>query len=252
MDRLAAAKRTLQALQQHLTPQHPDVIRMTRMVHDLEEQIKAAGGSPDQVVPEETPETARDRKINDTQDQIAQIKDRIGRREKEEDRLRGVLRTYQARADAAPTRGTELIELTRDYGTLQDLYNGLLKKSEASRMAADLENRQIGEQFRLIDPARLPEQPISPNRGLIAAAGAAGGLALGLLLAALAEYRQDTFAIDHEVVSVLALPVLAMVPEMVTSGERRRRRARRLLMSTAGLAIVFVTAGTVVWLVLHT
>ena len=185
--RLAAAERTLQALKQRLTPQHPDVIRMTRMVHDLEEEIKAAGGSPDQVVPEETPETAHDRKIDDMQDQIAQITNRIARREKEEGRLRGVLRSYQAKAEAAPARGTELIELTRDYGTLQDLYNSLLKKSESSRMAADLENRQIGEQFRLIDAARLPERPFSPNRGLIAAAGAIGGLALGLLLAALAD-----------------------------------------------------------------
>ena len=61
----------------------------------------------------------------------------------------------------APTRESELVELTRDYATLQGLYSSLLAKKEESKIAANLERRQIGEQFKLLDPARLPERPIS-------------------------------------------------------------------------------------------
>jgi polysaccharide chain length determinant protein (PEP-CTERM system associated) len=248
--RLASARRTLAALQQRYTANHPDVIRMQREVKKLENEV-AATPTPGLGTPMSQPEQARARRIADLDALIAQTDARIKRREDEERRLQGEQRGYQAKADAAPTRETELIALTRDYGTLQDLYASLLKKSEESRMASELETRQIGEQFRLLDPARMPERPFSPNRILIAIAGAAGGLALGLLIAALAEYRDNSFSVDYEVVEVLALPVLAMIPEMLTQGERRRFRMRRLLTSAAALLALTVTAGAVIWFVLR-
>ena len=61
---------------------------------------------------------------------------------------------YQASVDAVPTRESELIELTRDYETLQSIYTSLLSKREDSKIAANLERRQIGEQFKILDPAR--------------------------------------------------------------------------------------------------
>ena len=68
------------------------------------------------------------------------------------------------------------------YEIMKETYKTLLLKSADARMSADLERRQIGEQFRIIDPARLPEQPISPNRLRIAMLGALVGLAIGLVL----------------------------------------------------------------------
>jgi polysaccharide chain length determinant protein (PEP-CTERM system associated) len=247
--KLDAARRMLTSLQQRYTPQHPDVIRMQREVKKLENEVASV---PDSGLgtPMSQSEQARARRVSDLDWQIAQFNTRIKRREDEQKRLQDQQHQYQAKADAAPTRETELISLTRDYSTLQDLYASLLKKSEDSRMASELESRQIGEQFRMLDPARMPERPFSPPRALIAIAGAAGGLALGLLLAALAEYRDNSFAVDHEVVAVLALPVLAMIPEMLTLGERRRLRMRRLLASTVGLLALTVAAGAVIWFVL--
>lgn len=247
--KLESARRMLAALQQRYTPNHPDVIRMRREVQKLENDV-AAMPTPGLGSPMTGPEQKRARRISDLDAQIAQTTARIKHRDDEQKRLQSEQRAYQAKADAAPIRETELIGLTRDYGTLQDLYASLLKKSEESRMASELESRQIGEQFRLLDPARMPERPFSPNRLLIAIAGAAGGLALGLLLAALAEYRDNSFAVDHEVVAVLALPVLAMIPEMLTHGERRRLRMRRVLASTVGLLALTVAAGAVIWFVL--
>ena len=51
------------------------------------------------------------------------------------------------------------MELTRDYSTLQAAYTSLLMKREDSMIAANLERRQIGEQFRILDPASRPEKP---------------------------------------------------------------------------------------------
>ena len=70
-----------------------------------------------------------------------------------------------------------MTELTRDYTTLQGITLSLLGKKEDSKIATNLERRQIGEQFRLLDPARLPEKPFSPNRSRSELDGHGGGLA---------------------------------------------------------------------------
>ena len=82
-------------------------------------------------------------------------------------RLKGMLATYSRRVEAAPRRESELTELMRDYQIVQESYNSLLAKSQSSNIAADLERRQIGQQFKMIDAARLPERPISPDRDRI-------------------------------------------------------------------------------------
>jgi hypothetical protein len=102
-------------------------------------------------------------------------------------------------------------------------------------MSVDAERRQLAEQFVLLDAARLPERPFSPNRVLINIMGLVGGLALGLGLVALLEYRDTTFKTDSELANVLGLPVLAVVPLMRSDSERRTA-FRRSLALNVGLA----------------
>jgi succinoglycan biosynthesis transport protein ExoP len=110
----------------------------------------------------------------------------------------------------------------------------------------NLERRQIGEQFKILDGARLPERPISPNRTRINLMGLLGGLGLGLGLVALLEYRDTSLKTDEDVITTLALPVLAVIPAMITAAERRKLKKRRLLLassaSVAGLVFVAVVA----------
>ena len=79
-----------------------------------------------------------------------------------------------------PERESELVELTRDYETLQETYTSLLTKKEDSKLAANLERGQIGEQFRILDPASLPERPSNQEQRLTMGIGASlGGLVSG-------------------------------------------------------------------------
>jgi capsular polysaccharide biosynthesis protein len=172
------------------------------------------------------------------------LQKRINEKEGQEKRLRGVLDGYQERVAAVPVRETELVELTRDYETLRQIYTSLLAKSENARAAADLERRQIGEQFKVLDPARLPERPISPNRAQINSMGAASGLAVGLGLLLLLEYRDRSLRTEEDVLDALALPVLALVPRMMNAVERRRRqRNRRLVRVAVGTTVFLLVVG---------
>jgi len=79
----------------------------------------------------------------------------------------------------------ELTELTRDYATLRSQYDSLWGKQLEAQTAANLERRQLGEQFRMIDSARVVPRPVGSNRLRAALLGALVGLAAGLLLVVL-------------------------------------------------------------------
>jgi uncharacterized protein involved in exopolysaccharide biosynthesis len=69
-----------------------------------------------------------------------------------------------------------------EHEQLKSIYRGLLMKREHAVMSANLERRQIGEQFKLVDSPRVAETPISPNRPLIAGQGAVAGFLLGVTM----------------------------------------------------------------------
>ena len=73
-----------------------------------------------------------------------------------------------------------------EHEMLVENYKQLLSNREAAKMALRLEQRQISEQFKIIDGARLPERPIGPYRFPYVVLGALGGIATGLLLSLIA------------------------------------------------------------------
>ena len=75
--------------------------------------------------------------------QIEDIDRQLEDKQQEDRRLRDLIAAYQAKVDVVPTRESELVELTRDYATLQATYTKLLAKREDSKLAANLERRQI-------------------------------------------------------------------------------------------------------------
>jgi polysaccharide chain length determinant protein (PEP-CTERM system associated) len=247
-ERLANARQQLQAMQLRFKDSHPDIPRMKRIIADLEKAAaaEAAEGHEGPTVPLTAAGLAQQRRLIEMQTERESVERRIAIGATEQARLQGILATYRARIEAAPERESELAELSRDYQTLQDQYQLLLKQSQQSHIAADLERRQIGEQFRIIDTARLPERPTGPDRLRINVLGAGAGFAFGLMIIGLLEYRDTSFRTRDDIVTVLSLPVLAVVPLMVTAGELRRSR-RRTFALAASVAIALVAIVISAW-----
>jgi polysaccharide chain length determinant protein (PEP-CTERM system associated) len=233
LQQLAAHRASLAGLELRLTPQHPDIVRLRQVIAELETKAEAealrqplsTAGAP----PMHPAEAARQRRIADLRSELAQLTKEIDRQLAEEVRLRGIAQRYQQRAEAAPTRQTEMIELMRDYNQHQATYGALLSKREQARLSADLEANQIGEQFTLLDPARVPQRPFSPNRLRIGQMSAIAGLALGVALVGLLEYRDRSLKTEDDVKATVSLPVLAVVPLMASPAEKRRAFRFRLL-----------------------
>jgi polysaccharide chain length determinant protein (PEP-CTERM system associated) len=240
--RLETARDNLRGMLLRLKPDHPDVIVARRQILELEGKLQSAPAPTAAPVPETDVRSAiadatRRSRMKQIQAEIDNVDRQIAAKETEAERLRQQIDEYQRRVDAAPTRETEMTELMRDYKTLQDVYVGLLEKKEASKLAANLERAQAGEQFKILDPARVPERPFSPNHFQTVSIGAVVGLGLGLALAVLLELRDSTVRTEEEVVRLLALPVVAVVPLMHTAIDRRRVRR---LVAGVGFAIVIL------------
>ena len=114
-------------------------------------------------------------------------------------------------------------------------------------MAASLEQRQIGEQFRILDPPRVPLKAQSPNRLRINGLGTLAGFGLALLLTVLAERRgirrcgpKPTWRARS------TCPCLVLVPFVTTEADLRRQRRRRLMTSIA-VVVVSVATGALAW-----
>jgi polysaccharide chain length determinant protein (PEP-CTERM system associated) len=232
---LAAAQTLLESQQLRYKPGHPDLEATKRRIEELQVRLAAESSTTSprpRVV--SAADQLRQRNIENLKTDMAELDRQIARKQDEEKRLQGVADDVQRRVDALPTRESELTELTRDYGTLQDNYRSLLQKKSESEMAANLERRNVGEQFKLLDPAQLPERPSSPNRPMINLVGMVAGLAVGAVLVGIVEVRDNSFRTDEEVAAVLALPVLAVVPAMQSDADRKSALWRRLLLS-AGL-----------------
>lgn len=242
--RLAAARDTLAVLKlQGETADHPDVKSTERLIRDLQKQADAealAQPVSSDAVSLSPAERARQGQIAALQAQLTQLDQRLAAEQTEETRLRKVAADYQQRLDAVPERESEMVDLTRDYGTLQALYTSLLAKKEDSTISANLERRQIGEQFKVLDQAILPQRPFSPNRQRINLIGMGSGLIIGFFLIALFEYRDTTFKADDEITNLLALPVLAVVPLMRSHVDRQRATRWRWVV---GLGLGGTVAG---------
>ena len=248
---LEAAESAVRALESRLTPQHPDLVQARVALKRLQEQ--AAGGAPSSGTTVTEPrlssaEVARRNRLSELRSQLGAIDGQIAQKLEEERRLRTVIAGYRARVEAATTRQTELVSLTRDYETLQNQYRSLLGRYEDSKVAANLERRQIGEQLRILDPASLPERAFTPNRPVIVAGGAGFGLILGLALIGVLEFKDRSLRSVEDVTMTCALPVLVSLSIIPTDAQITRARRTRLAARAAGLvAAVGGVVALVIW-----
>jgi polysaccharide chain length determinant protein (PEP-CTERM system associated) len=251
---LEMARALVTRLQQRLTPEHPDLRRAQQQVQDLTAQIAAqpkpapntnadASAAPTGM---SQAELDRRNQLRERKVEIDTLSKEIVHKEREQERLRGVLGDYQRRIEATPGVASEWLALNRDYETLNANYKSLLQRREEAKMSGELERRQIGERFRVVDHARVAGAPIAPVRFQISGIGLGIGIALGLLVVAFLELRDTTFRTENDVMDVLALPVLALVPFVEDAAGRARRR-RRMLVVSAVVAVAVLSSGYLTW-----
>jgi len=211
---LATLQTQLASLEARYTDDYPDVIKAKNDIAMLKQRIAESNDTKSATDDKPLRAMGEPAQIAQLRAQIHNYDQVIAEKTREQDAIRQQIKVYQDRIQSSPLIEQQYKELTRGYQTALDSFNDLQKKRDQAQMAADLDKQQEGEQFRVLDPANLPEAPAFPNRQYFALGGLAGGLGIGLGLAFLLEMRDTSLRTERDVEFVLRLPVLAMVPEI--------------------------------------
>jgi polysaccharide biosynthesis transport protein len=226
-----------------LTDKHPDVIHAETEIAALREQI--AEGAHAEEGEEVAPVSLFQQSAQAEAQRAAQ---RAAAAEAEIQRLRTQAGEIEARLAATPRVAERLAALEREHRHLFNSYQDFSAKRLEASVAANMERRQKGEQFRVLEAAFPAPRPISPNRPLIVVVGLLLGLALGGGLAVVLEAMDSSFHRARSLQDAFRIPVLAAVPPVVLASDRalRRRKAVRLtVLATvvAGLVLVASVIG---------
>jgi succinoglycan biosynthesis transport protein ExoP len=254
---LTDAREKLQEARLRYTEDHPDVAKLKDRVAKLEKLKQdtdaaiAAAEKPQKPATDVDPGAASNVQRGATspmmqvQSQLKANRLEIENYKQRAQKIESDIAVYQARLNLTPATEQELSDISRGYEESKSNYNSLLQKQNQSQLATSLEQRQQGEQFRILDPPSLPARPSSPNHLIISLGGLALGLAVGAALAALLEMINVRVRHEKDLEDVIPLKVLVGIPHLDVPGEDRSRALfRRMELGAGVLMASLIVVGT--------
>jgi uncharacterized protein involved in exopolysaccharide biosynthesis len=196
-----AQNRQLDELTSKYTDSHPDVIAAKKKLAELEKK-------------KESYNVKNDPRHKELRNQLALTDIEIKRFRSEEAQISGQMNRYRGRIENVPSREQEMASLVREYQNTKETHELLMKKGQDAQQAENLERRQKGEQFRVIDPARLPEKPFSPDIPKVLLIGLALSIGCSFGLAFIREQMDRSFHDAGDAEVTLGLRVLATIPKI--------------------------------------
>jgi polysaccharide chain length determinant protein (PEP-CTERM system associated) len=236
--RLARLQQELVTLRIKYTDLWPDIIRIKDEIERLQKDMAAPKPKPKPVAGPPTPEVAR------LQDALGSVETELRLAKQDQTRLKQGISNYQARLDNAPKREQEYLDATRDYQGTKELYQTLSRKYDDALLAESMEQRQKGEQFRILDSALPSGTPAAPRRSRLLIASLALSLVLGAGAMVLAELLDTTFHSSRDLRAYTTVPILVNIPRIVTGADLRRRRWRFRLAAVGVLVALVVVGGS--------
>jgi polysaccharide chain length determinant protein (PEP-CTERM system associated) len=225
---LAQLREQLASLQGAYTEQHPDVIRLKNMIAEMEAREPAQNAAEAQ---------RRGAPGSDTLQSISSpfLREAVRRRMEAEANIASIqtevnqinqqIREYRLRIERTPQREEQLISLNRDYNNIRQAYESLLSRKVEADMAVSMQKKNKGEQFRVVDYAKLPEKPVSPNMMHLFMMFTAVGLGIGAGIVFLYEFFDQSVRKPEALQARLSLPVLMVMPAV----ELMQGRGNRVL-----------------------
>lgn len=189
---------------------YPDVVITKRRIADLKESLAKSNKAPGKAGEADGADAASrnpqaSNALAAADSQMASLKQRMSDIKKQ-------IALYDKRVEDTPAMEQRFTNLRRDYDISLKNYQDLLAKKLSARLAENLEKRQKGERFKVLDSANLPERPIKPNKPFIVFIGFLAGLGAGCAIVYALEFVNPSFRNKQDVEEALGAPVLAVIP----------------------------------------
>ena len=213
----------LAGIRERYSDEHPDVVLLSTQIRSL---IRTLGDKVDDskfdVDPTNPAYIQLNTRLQTTKLEIASLQDR-------EEQARQKLAEFERRIARTPNVERTFSELAREYQNAAQKFAEVKQKQLEAELAESLEQDRKGEKFTLIDPPRVPETPVSPNRLLLGLIGSALALGIGLGVVALLEAQDDRVYGREPVLQAFGDTPMMAVPVIVSPVEVSSHRKRRYL-----------------------
>jgi len=240
-DELQAQLRTLRdeltKAKQTYTAEHPDVKNLTRQIATLEDELKQASSSPAANSP---PANADNPAYVNLSTQLAAADSEIRSLRAKRVQLTDKVAAYEARLVQTPKSEQEYRGIVRDLENSTRRYQEIRAKQMTAEVAQQMEKERKGEKFTLIDPAILPEEPVSPNRGAIIFLSLVLALGAGVGSAAISESMDNAVRGVKGLTALLHTAPLAVIPYLSTAAEDSTEKRRRYYILAAAVTGIIV------------
>lgn len=223
---------------------HPDVKRLSREIEALKTQIADTKSVAPSVAPEVT-STPDNPVYVQLQARLQATNTDISALSAQKAGLQSKLATLEERITRSPEVEREYRELTRDYETAQTKYQEVFAKRREAELASNLESKQRGERFTMIEPPAIPEEPSKPNRLVIALLGVIVSLGGSVGAGAFVESIDSRVYGRMGVARILGVAPLAVIPILETSGAVTRRRNEKLIAIGIALSALIAVAAAI-------
>jgi polysaccharide chain length determinant protein (PEP-CTERM system associated) len=218
------------------TDRHPDIVATLAEIEQVKARIDR-GEADEEANEKNAPSSVAEQQARAEEQRAALQVQSAG---KEVQRLTDEMNHAQDRLANTPRVAEQLDALEREYGQLGESFKSMSDKRLDAAVAANMERRQKGEQFRVLEPAYAPPDPTSPNRPLILALGVMLGIGAAAGVALLLDASDSSYHNPRQVQAALRIPVLTAIPSILLDPDRMRLRRRNIRDAFAAAAVTGV------------
>lgn len=233
---LAAKELELSAALESYSENHPNVVQIRSSATSIRSQLTDLGPTSSASAQPNNPAYLQLRTRVNTAE--AQINDLFARR----DDTRSRITDLEARRISAPQVERQFAKLEQEQDLLLTTYTNLRNLGGEAALGDALESGQSGERLTIVEHARVPARPISPNRLSLSFLGIVLALAAGLGVASLADAMDTRVRGRVDIQHLLETSPIGTIPYV----ENDKDRFRRIGLNVATAAYAFAAVGLVV------
>jgi uncharacterized protein involved in exopolysaccharide biosynthesis len=227
--------------EQAYTPEHPDVKSLKRQIANMESEPLYPQSAAKQAPP---PSGADNPAYVNLQTQLAATDSELRSLKTRRAKAQEKIAEYEERLLQTPKIEQEYRMIARDLEQTSNLYRSTKAKQMTAEVGQEMEKERKGEKFTLIDPAALPEEPISPNRPAIIFLSLVLALGAGVGSAAVAESMSEAVRGAKGVTALLQTAPLAVIPYLPNEADTSSQKKKK------GILLFSVIAGIIILLLL--
>jgi polysaccharide chain length determinant protein (PEP-CTERM system associated) len=223
------------------TENYPEVIRIRAEIESMKYMLRQEehDESPSATSPE-TEMSMPNPLYEQMKEQLAMTEVELAGLEAREEHLRRRIAEKQEYLQGIPSEKKKLMDMTREMDTYKGIYGELVARLGQSEVSKQMEIQDKAATFRVVDPAILPVQPISPDKvkiillGLVFSIAGGAGIVIGL-------DQMDKSVKTVDGLRALGLPVLGVIPSIKNEDELQKVRKRdALIYSSIGVYVLCI------------